>query len=134
MTGTATVNGRNVIVFDGVDDWMNHFANLGLNVGSVTVFVVAKETVEAAGAGVVMAYNSGNDYDQAYNFVITTSDAGNLLDAVRSYAGGAGQGKFAGAGATPIAVWAVRFSSSGLIEVWRGGVAGANGNRAERSG
>lgn len=116
-TGAATVNGLNVIRFDG-GDVLTHTGTTGLNVGAVTVLIVARQNVDATGTGLLSVHASaGNDWNSANAFVLETGDNANLFTAARSTT----FPSIAGAGVSPLRIYAVRMSSAGLMEVWSNG-------------
>lgn len=70
---SSTLNGRNVISFQGVDDTMQVAANAAFNAASQTIFVVAKQTTAGNQAlwykadsnsaeGVIMRYRTGTTF------------------------------------------------------------------------
>ena len=120
-TGTATVNGRNVLVFDG-GDYLNYAGTTGLDVSNATVFVAFRELVAENYAGILSIHPStGSDNASANGLNINTSDGTYIAATDRNNA----NSYFTGSGLAAFGTFSARFTSStGNIEVWRNGVAG----------
>lgn len=129
-TGGTTLNGRNVITFDG-GDYANYAGATGVDVGAATILGVASESSGADYQGVVILHHtSGNDWDNARAIAIDTGDASNVLGVNRAGFSNAGQARIAGAGATPAAVWAGRVASDGLVQAYKNGGVPATSTRS----
>jgi len=109
-TNLNTINQKNVLKFDGGDVMSGPMA---VNAGSVTVFVVAKETTEVNFAGLlVLAPSSGSDQTTTNGLVTHAGGLGIIFESQRN----ASQSVLALSGVSPLGVYVGRFASGGLTE------------------
>lgn len=101
LTGAATRNGRNVLVFDGTNDFLINAVNTGLSLKAITLFTVATETTEKNFSGIFAMSSAGaNDWQSADGFMLTHGGASHRIE----LAGGVSAAVLlqqAGTGATP---------------------------------
>jgi len=97
-TGTTTLNGKNVLVFDGTSDFM--VSNCGVSSNAMTAFIVANKTAAGSASNtysrVISMANSadGNDYSANRNILLAYSQGLNagFNPSVYAYCNGATHG------------------------------------------
>ncbi len=110
-TGTRTLNGLNVLDFDG-GDWLARTAAIGFGIGTSTIFIVAGSDADSSSFFRFMSFHngSGNDYDNVNSMAITQGDTTRWFWA---FLNGIGCTYGAFASATPIGTWALRKGTAG---------------------
>ena len=123
-TGIATLNGRNVLVFD--DDYIKYETGSPLmGTAASSVFMVFKETTEVVDAGVFLAFYAGgghSDWDSHSGYGCTTGSSGQIVATVRGYAGAS----FSGTGASPWGVYSALFRPDGTNDAYKDGLIGTS--------
>jgi hypothetical protein len=126
-TNSATRNGLNVLVFDG-GDVLNYSGTTGINVGSMSVYVVASQTTNVNFCGLVSVHAStGDDFNNTGSINLDTSNASFLFNINRGAAGApttTGSSAVNGSGATPFGQYTGIFNPNGNLTAYRDGVAG----------
>ena len=119
-TGTATRNGKNVLVFDG-GDVLTYAGATGVNSATVTVFAVVAETTMINSCGILVAYHPGqNDYAGAQTFSFETGGTAYRPLVTRNGA----SAQIPRTVAVPFSVYTAGLEGDGQIRIWEGGVAG----------
>ena len=132
-TGTAPTRsgsrgGKPTVVFGG--GCLARSGNTGLNVGSVTVFVVAAEISAVANAGLLVIHDSsGGDWDSLNAIEIDVMPSPHNFGAARAYytPTASGQAVIVGTKPTPWAVYSVVFRPDGSQNAYKDGVIAPGG-------
>jgi len=121
-TGANTRNGLNVLDFDG-GDCLNYSGTTGVNVGAVTVYVVAVQTSNVNFAGLLSVHAStGDDFGSANSLSINTGGATQISSSQR-FVVDASSG-VSGSGATPYGVYTAVFRTDGSVDSFQNGAIG----------
>lgn len=109
-TGTNTLNGLNVITFDG-GDVLSYSGSTGVDPDTMTAFIVFLESTQVTNAGIVAGHaGATNDWTRTDAFVFETHDnSSNLILTVDS----ANRGSWGGTGAAPADIYALRRGAGG---------------------
>lgn len=117
-TGSATLNGKNVLALDGGDHLL-YLGNTAIG-PNASVFIVCEQLVSVVNAGIFVPFasSSSDDYNTPNAFCLTTGDASNFFNAVRTLSVIA---DYPGVGVMPAAVWTARLTSAGATALYRNG-------------
>jgi hypothetical protein len=128
-TNLNSINGKNVLRFDGGDVMSGSMA---IDVGTVTVFVVARETSNVNFAGFfVLAPSSGDDQSTDNSVVTSAFQLTTIFNAQRKNTNAT---IVSSVNITPFGVYVARFSSNGLCEVFSNTVIGGTATASSTFG
>jgi hypothetical protein len=128
-TGSDTINSLNVLTFDGGDTME---VTAGLNVGNVTIFVVAEETSTVNNAGLVTLGATGvNDFNNQSSLVTEFTPSPNAFGVARfSTAAPNGLSSVSGSKPSPLGVYVGRFTGNGEVQALSNSATGTATTRA----